>query len=101
MTRQRRIQSIGQAHRKMTFSLSEANTPAPVSAKVTSDDLIVHLADGRIIVTPLAWYPPLMAASRDQRRKVLLGPAGIHWPDLDEDLSVAAMLAGVIPTYQR
>ena len=85
----------------MSFSLNRDNTPAPVSAKVTTHDLIVHLADGRIIVTPLSWYPPLMAASRDKRRKLLVGPTGIHWPDLDEDLSVAAMLAGVIPVYQR
>lgn len=96
----RRIQSITEAHRKMSFALNRDNTPAPVSAKVTTHDLIVHLADGRIIVTPLSWYPPLMAASRDKRRQLLLGPTGIHWPDLDEDLSVAAMLAGVIPTYQ-
>ena len=83
----------------MSFSLNEDNTPAPVSAKVTVDDLIVHLADGRIIVTPLSWYPPLKAASRDKRKNLLVGPTGIHWPDLDEHLSVAAMLAGVIPTY--
>jgi hypothetical protein len=84
----------------MSFSLSEDNTPAPVSAEVTNDELIVHLADGRTIVTPLVWYTPLLAATPEQRKNFVLSPSGIHWPDLDEDLSVAGMLAGVIPTYR-
>lgn len=84
----------------MTFSLSEENTPAPVSAEITDAELIVHLADGRTIVTPLVWYPTLLAATPAQRGNFILGPIGIHWPDLDEDLSVAGMLAGVIPTYR-
>jgi len=84
----------------MSFSLSEDNTPATVSAEVTNDELIVRLADGRTIVTPLVWYAPLLAATPEQRNNFVLSPSGIHWPDLDEDLSVAGMLAGVIPTYR-
>ncbi len=84
----------------MSFSLSEDNTPAPLSAEMTDAELIVHLADGRTIATPLVWYPPLLGATAEQRKNFTLGPVGIHWPDLDEDLSVAGMLAGVIPTYR-
>jgi hypothetical protein len=84
----------------MTFSISEENTPAPVAVQVTESQLVVTLADGRVITTPLAWYPPLLNATSEQRRNFVLGSIGIHWPDLDEDLSVAGMLAGVQPTYR-
>jgi len=84
----------------MSFSLNEENTPAPTAVEVTDAEVIVHLADGRTIVTPLVWYPTLLRASPTQRSNVVLGPAGIHWPDIDEDLSVAGMLAGVQPTYR-
>jgi hypothetical protein len=84
----------------MTFSVDEDNTPAPVGVEITEAEVIVHLADGRTITTPLVWYPPLLNATVEQRQKFVLGPAGIHWPDVDEDLSVAGMLAGVKPTYR-
>lgn len=84
----------------MSFSVSEDNTPAPIAVEVTDAELIVHLADGRTIVTPLVWYPTLLRATATQRSNVVLGPAGIHWPDVDEDLSVAGMLTGVKPTYR-
>jgi hypothetical protein len=84
----------------MSFSVSEDSAPAPISAEITNDELIVHLADGRTIITPLVWYPPLLSATPSQRANFVLGPVGIHWPDIDEDLSVAGMLGGVIPTYR-
>ncbi len=84
----------------MTFSVSEESTPAPVAVDVTDEEIVVRLADGRTIATPLVWYPPLLQATPEQRRNVVLGAYGIHWPDIDEDLSVAGMLAGVKPTYQ-
>ena len=84
----------------MSFSISEDNTPAPISLKITDIELVVGLADGRVIATPLVWYPPLLTATDEQRRNFVLGPCGVHWPDIDEDLSVAGMLAGVIPTYR-
>jgi hypothetical protein len=84
----------------MSFSVSEDNTPAPVAVEITDSDLVVQLADGRTIATPLVWYPLLLNATTDQRRNAVIGPVGIHWPDLDEDLSVAGMLAGVIPSYR-
>ncbi|HSY49607.1 MAG TPA: DUF2442 domain-containing protein [Thermoanaerobaculia bacterium] len=63
---------------------------------VTDAELTVSLTDGRTISVPLAWFPRLMDGSADQRaRWELLGDGqGIHWPDLDEDLSVAGLLRG-------
>lgn len=84
----------------MSFSVTEENTPAPIDVEVTEEEVIVRLADGRTITTPLVWYPTLLHATPEQRRNVVLGAFGIHWPDIDEDLSVAGMLAGVRPTYQ-
>jgi hypothetical protein len=66
----------------------------PLSAEVTDRELIVALADGRTITTPLAWYPRLSQATPDERQHVELMPLGLHWPDLDEDLSIAGMLRG-------
>jgi hypothetical protein len=64
------------------------------SVDFTSTELVVTLADGRKIVTPLAWYPRLQQASPAQRMNYEIMPMGIHWPDLDEDLSIAGMLKG-------
>jgi hypothetical protein len=60
----------------------------------TSTELIVTLMDGRRIATPLSWYPRLVAASETQRANYEITAMGIHWPDIDEDLSVAGMLKG-------
>ncbi|MCC6947427.1 MAG: DUF2442 domain-containing protein [Bradyrhizobiaceae bacterium] len=60
----------------------------------TPSDLVVTLADGRKISTPLDWYPRLKNAPAAARENYEIMPMGIHWPDLDEDLSVAGMLAG-------
>ena len=66
----------------------------PVSVAFTMDELVVTLADGRRIVTPLAWYPRLREASAAARERLELMPMGIHWPELDEDLGIAGMLRG-------
>jgi Protein of unknown function (DUF2442) len=62
----------------------------------TADSLCVSLMDGRTISVPLAWYPKLLHASAEQRKnwKIAGGGYGIHWPDLDEDLSTEGMLRG-------
>jgi Protein of unknown function (DUF2442) len=62
----------------------------------TDEDLVVSLKDGRKIVTPLWWYPRLYHAAPEQRRRWELAGAGrgIHWPDVDEDLSLEGMLRG-------
>ena len=59
--------------------------------------LIVDLVDGRTISVPLAWFPRLLHASPAQRNnwKLAGGGFGIHWPDLDEDLSTEGLLAGI------
>jgi hypothetical protein len=66
----------------------------PVSVAFTAKELVVTLADGRKIATPLGWYPRLRNASAEVRGRFELMPMGIHWPDLDEDLGIAGMLRG-------
>jgi hypothetical protein len=63
---------------------------------VTEDTLAVDLADGRTIIVPLAWYPRLLSATSEQRSHWEIAGAGygIHWPDLDEDLSTEGLLRG-------
>jgi len=64
------------------------------SVEFTATELVVTLADGRRIATPLDWYPRLKAATAAQRAHYEIMPMGIHWPDIDEDLSVAGMMKG-------
>jgi Protein of unknown function (DUF2442) len=73
-----------------------AAEPMAVSAKVTRDTLVVELRDGRVLSVPLAWYPRLAAATASERRRwELIGPGiGIHWPLIDEDVSIEALMAG-------
>jgi len=66
----------------------------PVSVAFTAGELVVTLADGRRIATPLVWYPRLRNANEAARGRFELMPMGIHWPDLDEDLGIAGMLRG-------
>jgi hypothetical protein len=70
----------------------------PLARRVEVDDheLRVDLADGRRIIVPLAWFPRLVAATATSRTNwQLLGDGeGIHWPEADEDLSVAGLLVG-------
>jgi hypothetical protein len=63
---------------------------------VTEDALSVDLIDGRTIIVPLVWYPRLPGASPEQRRNWKISGAGygIHWPDIDEDLSTSGLLRG-------
>jgi hypothetical protein len=65
---------------------------------VTANDeaLIVDLADGRTITVPLAWFPRLARGTAAERAnwRLIGGGVGIHWPDLDEDISVESLLAG-------
>lgn len=63
---------------------------------IDSEKLSVDLMDGRTITVPLAWYPRLLNATSSQRKKweICGGGYGIHWPEVDEDLSVEGMLRG-------
>ncbi len=82
----------------MTF-LTHADT-ADIRVRdvwVTEDELSVGLMDGRTITVPLAWYPRLASATPAQRARWEVSGAGygIHWPDLDEDLSTEGLLRGI------
>jgi Protein of unknown function (DUF2442) len=68
--------------------------PKAREVSISDDELTVSLADGRKISVPLVWFPRLLHATEDQRRNFeLLGDGeGIHWPEIDEDLSVAGLL---------
>ena len=67
-----------------------------VGVSFDADRLVVDLMDGRTIAVPLAWYPRLLDATPEQRSKWELAGAGygIHWPEIDEDLSVEGLLRG-------
>jgi hypothetical protein len=58
------------------------------------DSMWVHLADGRVIAVPLAWFQRLLAATPEDRAQFELSPRGIHWEALDEDISIDGLLAG-------
>jgi len=64
------------------------------SVEFIPDAFVVHLQDGRSLTVPIEWFPRLRDATPEQRNRwELLGPGlGIHWPDLDEDISVAGLL---------
>jgi len=70
-----------------------------IEIEIRGGRLWVELDDGRVIGTPLEWYMPLVNSTPEQLRNYELLDDTIHWPDLDEDLSVAGMLAGVRPHY--
>lgn len=80
----------------MRISTAEAEVPFAESVNVSDDALTVELSDGRTIALPLAWFPRLLHGSPTERgRWRLIGKgSGIHWPDLDEDISVEGLLLG-------
>ena len=65
-----------------------------LDVKVTDERIIVTLADGRELSAPLAWFPRLIDATDEQRRKwrIIGRGHGIHWPEVDEDISIASLL---------
>ena len=67
-----------------------------IDVRIDETSLSADLADGRTITVPLAWYPRLLHASAEQRAnwQIAGGGFGIHWPELDEDLSARGMLRG-------
>ena len=75
---------------------SEAPVARAEEVRITRDALVVDLADGRTIKAPLAWYPRLQRATPDERGnwRLIGAGVGIHWPDLDEDISIEGLLAG-------
>lgn len=80
----------------MSTSADEILLPTAQDVKVTRDSLKVDLSDGRTILVPLTWYPRLLHATAKERENWrLIGRGrGIHWEDIDEDISVEGLLAG-------
>lgn len=79
----------------MSTSVPDAD-PRAVRVTVADDELSVELADGRRIVVPLVWFPRLLHATSAQRAtwRLVGDGLGIHWPEIDEDVSVAGLLRG-------
>jgi hypothetical protein len=80
----------------MSSSAVEGGAALATGVAVSEDTLSVELADGRTIAAPLAWYPRLAQATAEERAawRLIAGGRGIHWPALDEDISVTNLLAG-------
>jgi hypothetical protein len=85
---------------KSQLKFRRAYVPTTALAKAVKFDnemMMVHLTDGRIIGVPLIWFPLLHEATPEQRERYEIGGGGIslHWPEIDEDLSIAGLMAGV------
>lgn len=76
-------------------NLSVRFEPLAVDVSVSRDSLHVTLADGREVSAPLAWFPRLLSGNDTQRNqwRLIGGGIGIHWPDLDEDISIESLLS--------
>ena len=74
----------------------QGNVALATQINITGETLEVELSDGRAISVPLGWYPRLAHATPRERlnNRLIAGGRGIHWPDLDEDISVANLLSG-------
>jgi hypothetical protein len=79
------------------MNTAASNDPRIQDVRVTADEIIAHLVDGRVISVPLAWSWRLSEATPKQRATFrLIGSGqGVHWPDVDEDISIEGMLHGV------
>jgi hypothetical protein len=96
--------SISLMMRMVSFRLTTVKPGERVKGvSFTDDTLVVDLLDGRTISVPLAWYPRLLAATRPQRAswRVAGGGYGIHWPDIDEDLTTEGLLCGAPAPRER
>lgn len=67
---------------------------SPKSLRFDEDSMWVELDDGRVLGVPLVWFPRLLHATPAQRENYELSRRGLHWDELDEDISVAGLLAG-------
>jgi hypothetical protein len=65
-----------------------------MKVRFDEDSMWLDLSDGRVLGVPLAWFPRLLKASPAQREQVEVSTHGLHWDDLDEDISIAGLLAG-------
>lgn len=70
------------------------SSPEPLAVRFDADSFWVDLDDGRTLGVPLAWFPRLLHATPAQREQVELSRAGLHWEEIDEDVSIAGLIAG-------
>lgn len=70
------------------------SSPEPLAVRFDEDSFWVDLEDGRTLGVPLAWFPRLLHATPKQRAQVELSRSGLHWDEIDEDISLAGLLAG-------
>jgi hypothetical protein len=84
------------------MNIVESSEPRIIKLKVTRDSITAQLADGRTVSVPLAWSWRLSEATPKQRNnfEIMGNGQGVHWPDLDEDISAVGMLGGT-PAYRR
>jgi hypothetical protein len=79
----------------MSFSLDPmATSPEPIAVRFDEYSMWVDLEDGRTIGVPLVWFPRLLNATVSQREAFEMSRCGIHWDEIDEDISIAGLLAG-------
>lgn len=80
----------------MNTSVNDLQAVKALDVSVTDDTLTVDLADGRTLSVPIAWYPRLLHGTPQERRnwRLIGNGVGIHWPDLDEDISIDGLLLG-------
>jgi len=65
------------------------------SVRFDSDNMWLELTDGRTLGVPLAWFPRLLHASKEELKVVRISKRGLHWDNLDEDISIAGLLSGL------
>src|SRR5438876_10461596 len=89
--------SIAQRFWRHGMNTVASTEPRIQDVRVTADEIIAHLADGRVISVPLAWSWRLSEATPKQRAhfRLIGSDQGVHWPDVDEDISVEGMLHGI------
>ena len=80
----------------MSSSTTDTQVVTATNLVVDDDNLTANLTDGRSLTVPLAWYPRLSHGTAKERSnwQLIGGGTGIHWPDLDEDISIENLLAG-------
>ena len=80
----------------MSTLVNELQAVKAIEVNVTEDNLVVELDDGRILSIPLTWYPRLWHGTTAERQnwRMIGDGMGIHWPDLDEDISIEGLILG-------
>ncbi len=80
----------------MNVSTLKVSVPEAMTIAVTDDTLTAELSDGRTVSVPLSWYPRLIHATPEERQnwRLIGAGEGVHWPALDEDISVEMLLCG-------